>query len=82
MISVFGYVIRESPKAVLFLWDFTRRPVWLPKSQIVRMDWGWGDTLKIPLWLADKHMIQAVPTPIEAVWLKGENDYGNGVQNL
>jgi hypothetical protein len=34
VISVFGFIVRETPKAVLFLHQPGESPAWLPKSMI------------------------------------------------
>lgn len=64
MISVIGWVVNETSKAVLFCW--LHRPgvfIWLPKSQCSIVRDEWWDRLTIPAWLAQRHQMRAAPTP-------------------
>jgi hypothetical protein len=67
MITVTGWVVNQTEKAIFFLWDRGRewRPICLPKSQVTVTIGEWFDVLVLPRWLAERNGIRQVPTLVE-----------------
>lgn len=59
MITITGWQVKETEKAVLFIpvGQMDLR-VWLPKSQISVRQNEWDDTLVLPRWLAKNNGIR------------------------
>ncbi len=68
MIALNGWVVKETEKAVFFLWENREDnyPICLPKSQITIIEPEWDDQITIPKWLAAKNGLWQYkpPTPI------------------
>ena len=62
MVTVRGWIIRETERAVLFVAaNRMEASVWLPRSQISITDREWDHVLILPAWLAASNGLKVLP---------------------
>jgi hypothetical protein len=86
MVTITGWVVNETPMAILFVWDrgMDGGAIWLPKSQVEVVPEEWRDRLTLPTWLAESNGIKGplavpMPTPRTAPALDAPTSDSNGL---